>query len=126
MVAITKCRNLIGDGLDASLDNKVSASFLKDYFYPLHFVPGFAAGAEANEGGDVLGGEASGDVDSAGGEAETGAADDRHIVQFGDVDDAADEAIVKSGCVKGFFKIDAEEAAVEGLAFAAIVGWMIR
>lgn len=113
MVAITKCRNLIGDGLNASLDNKVSASFLKDYIYPFHFVPGFAAGAEANKWGDVLRSKTSGDVDPAGGETKPSAADHRHIVLSGDVDDVTYEAIVESWGVERFFKIDTEKSAVE-------------
>lgn len=102
------------------------AGFLEHYFYLFHFVPGFAAGAEANKWRDMLRGKAGGDVDSAGGESKAGAANDWYIVSFRDADDAADEAIVKSRGVERFFKVDAEEAAVERSVLAAIVGWMIR
>ena len=76
------------------LDNEIPAGFLKHCFYSLHFVPGFAAGAETNKGCDVLGGKTSGDIDSAGGESKPGAADHRYVVLSSDADDVTYETIV--------------------------------
>lgn len=74
----------------------------------------------------MLGSKAGGDVDSTGGEAEAGAADDRYVVRFGDSDHVTDEAVVESRSIKRLFKVNAEETAVERSVFAAVVGWVIR